>query len=336
MATSNWLCSIVTSTCLLAEGGCFQPNPSFSSGDTEPDGSQPATTTGAASATSQPGTTEPSTGDNLGCATGRSCIAAAPDGWQGPAWVRRGEPPAMLGCPDGFDEGFQMFADETVEPAVCGCSCGPAVDVICEPEVRFRIHDDQCVGVDGSVPLSGCVTLPFAKNLDQQWSLETEVQSGGCEPTTETFLPPIEFSVELNACVPTLSGQCDGTCATDIPDGGQYCVWSLGDIECPSNDFPEKSLVYSGVNDGRDCLDCQCAAPAEYCGGSAQLYSDAGCGGAPLGTLPTFACDPAVAGVVSVNFILAPDPGAQCEPSTGQPLGQVTFQDETTICCSPS
>jgi hypothetical protein len=157
------------------------------------------------------------------------------------------------------------------------------------------------------------------------------------------MLPAAGFGMQAAVCAApavTGSGCAAGVCVPKGPVGygPTACVFSAGDVACPGAPYVNKTVVYGGIDDQRGCSACACGAPAgATCKTGIQVYL----GGVPgcMGFSQTFPADGSC-NTVSGQFAGftgvqegAPMGGA-CAPSGGQPSGQATGAQPTTVCCA--
>ncbi len=335
---------------VLGGAGCFVSNPSGLPGeesDSDSDqtgssgGSLPGTTVDGADTTSGSGA---SSGAPQDCARDSACIFDAPAGWEGPGLVALSPPGREPTCPSGSEPGFQMLSEPSADPAACECSCGPVEAVVCDG--RVRAHNGAECPVIGAMNFGideTCAPFPPTFDPSHHWSLETWVDAGGCDPTTETMLPPITVETQIDVCLPGPGGEaCEGgVCLPEVNAEARHCVWAPGELPCPhGTGFSEKLLGYGGYDDMRGCLDCSCSSPEESCRASAELYSSADCAAGTQSGVVAWegrgSCVPAIEEVSSARLVFDPDPQATCDPSEPEPVGSVVPREQMTFCCSPN
>jgi hypothetical protein len=117
-------------------------------------------------------------------------------------------------------------------------------------------------------------------------------------------------------------------------------VFRNGDhAQCPQG-YPERFVFYGGTEGEASCAECTCAArPGAGCRVAVSTYTDAGCAvlfaQANIWSTELEKCDdglpPADLSSMSASW-LTNDPGS-CEPSGGEPTGEVKPADPATFCC---
>ena len=135
------------------------------------------------------------------------------------------------------------------------------------------------------------------------------------------------------ACLPT---------SEPPPLGFQQClVYNReGDPLCPP-EYPEKRVLYGGLDDTRSCTACECAETApSTCAASLSIYQQPGCGAWILSTMVltgSRSChdvaDPVQLGAMGASWITN-EPGS-CAASGGVPTGEAKPLDRRTFCCLP-
>jgi hypothetical protein len=115
-----------------------------------------------------------------------------------------------------------------------------------------------------------------------------------------------------------------------------FCVMQPGTNNCPAG-FPTQHVYHAGVSDSRGCTPCTCGSPSGVdCNAAAQLHTwgNPSCSanvGPTLSPLP-LGCNSA-ASTHSVELTTSAT-GGSCDPDGGQPMGSVSAQGVTTICCT--
>ena len=133
------------------------------------------------------------------------------------------------------------------------------------------------------------------------------------------------------AGLPACSG---GVCAPvpASPLGAEHCVYKDGEEPgCPL-DYPNKTILYRGVNDTRSCSACNCGAPSGItCPTVISTFSNFDCSGAAY-ALAAGGCDNGDY-FAGAKFMNAPV-GGTCQSVGGQPSGSVSPALPLTICCA--
>ncbi len=314
-------------------------------------------------------------GDGLiDCEDTASCVCAdllPAEGWTGPVAVYAGDtdsPPDS--CDDvGVYTGVyrEVHAEPEASPASCAaCECGDLVGASCSLVARYYTGD-QCSelgsdcfpgggggcgfevfnGICNSIVLTyqgGSMPPPTLLNVT------SEVSGGSCEvlERQEPQLPPVTREVETVTCARGIAfGPMDGCgvglCAPRPPRGFEVCIYSPGDVDCPSSDY-RKSVYYSSYEDGRGCAPCACGAAADTAVCDGEVVDFPGVSGCVGDVFTSFS--PGEDSCAEVKEPRPPGSGQDdrrlrirveatgtCEPSGGGPLGTVEARDPTTYCC---
>ena len=176
-----------------------------------------------------------------------------------------------------------------------------------------------------------------------------------CAELAEVNIPDVEPTGYRELC--EMSDAIPETCPADqicttVPSNPfttGVCVWNEGNIGCPEElGYTVRSVLHANFDDTRSCSDCTCG-PAQNveCDGDVSVTATYSEGAGLVFDAAEFAdadgtCsqrfiengDP----VAGVNFIIdyeAPDPTSSgCNPSGGEPSGDVTPVDTITVCCT--
>jgi hypothetical protein len=141
------------------------------------------------------------------------------------------------------------------------------------------------------------------------------------------------------------------TCAASaLPAAANFrrCIYKDGDDVCPAGSYTEKHLFHGSYNDARSCSACQCSPPKDSrCLGTVKFYEDPFCTGIPfsavasdywLGSKAESYCFTGALGFKSLGSKRVESAIYQtgtCEPSGGEPEGEISPVEPTTICCLP-
>jgi hypothetical protein len=134
------------------------------------------------------------------------------------------------------------------------------------------------------------------------------------------------------ACVPT---------SEPPPPGFQQClVYNReGDPLCPP-EYPEKRVLYGGLDDTRSCTACECTETApSSCTASVSTYQDVLCNAFVVGGMVSDApiCLDVAAGATlrSMEATWLIDEPGSCVASGGVPTGEAKPLERRTFCCLP-
>jgi hypothetical protein len=177
--------------------------------------------------------------------------------------------------------------------------------------------------------------------------VETVPDSGSCAPSGGTpDIEPAEFGQFVRVCEGAeLGDTCgsDGTCAPApiTPFEPGLCVYREGERECPSDDYPSRTILYAGLDDQRDCSACTCDSPTgATCEAQVELHYNDSCsnlGGLidPAGVECEDLSD-ANSGYAprSAKMIVTDVVGGGCDPGGGEPSGEAVLTGAVTLCCS--
>jgi len=179
--------------------------------------------------------------------------------------------------------------------------------------------DDSSIGLD--IPITGAACT-----------------AAGGVPT----LPPVTWSEQARICSGAVLGGGCGTgevCAprpTD-PFEAAHCIVRTGNVNCPTGPYSVKTLVYTGIDDTRDCSSCSCEDPTGMsCSGTSEIYPQPGCADTPT-IQPHNGTTCAMHGTSrSLIFHVSSGPGVgQCSPLGGNATGFAFQTDQVTVCCLP-
>lgn len=309
--------------------GCFNPDPP---GPEEAD-TLGSSTGGSTSAGAQTTSTDPSMGSSeSGPGACETCVATAPDGWQGPLVLGAGETAPSCAAPYTAVV-FQAAEGISGEDASCGCECGdPSVD--CD-SLQVQYADT-------------CGLPPDVENFDEAGTCHNTTPTG--ESTRAAFAPtsgtevcppslvrtiPDPLLTEVVLCGAALSQDtcgADELCAGSIPEGfaDTLCIAQEGEHDCPEA-YPNARPVFGDVADSRDCTECSCSSGDNFeCSATLELFSDVDCGGTV--TRGDSGADSCFESPASVRFS-EPTVTGDCTPSSVDAIGTVEGEEPITICC---
>lgn len=290
-----------------------------------------------------------------------SCCVDGPEPpFHGPSWFAFAAPGPAPACPAPAAEGLTAYQEMKVEPHTCGaCACSPAP---CTLPAGVHTNAAKCADADGSftVPL-GPEPAGWTGACSDEGALPPDLQCDGvpcaqsvtvpelgvapCEPTAGPTPPPPAptWGRMARQCViePPASEGCepDEVCPPPLPAGLSLCLYAEEDFPaCPAA-YPERTVFYRSVADGRGCEECSCAAPAgAECKAIFEVFSDGACGTFEGGIVVTdqlAACFDVVSGTAlgSVEATPVTDVPGSCAPGGGAPFGEVAPADPVTLCC---
>jgi hypothetical protein len=270
------------------------------------------------------------------------CVAAAPDGWSGPAAVVADTPDVPEpGCPAPFPVAQTVAFDELVAPpADCTCDCGSPATPICEAEIVVD-NSAGCGSPTDSWTLTGSCQTDVDAPGNQYWRATAGPLTGTCTPQSSEELVDPEFGQRQTLCAAEqASGACSGAdvCAP-IPiapfTADELCIWAAGDLECPADlGYDARRLLFREFTDTRRCSECDCSLEGE-CTGNVYLFGAEGCFDSDFlaGTLTiNGACLQVISAVSEADRNLW-DIDASCVEVGGAPEGAAVGADPVTLCC---
>lgn len=283
-----------------------------------------------------------------GCpSAGHSCVADAPDGWNGPLFVYDGDESQVPDCPAAMNvarvDAHRGFRGENGTDTCSACSCRPANGATCTPQVNSGATDCSSLPNTSTPDAMSCTLI--GPNVG--YTITFTSTGGACPPSGGVpQLAPINWDSKVRACGADgllRTGCADGQiCSPDppYPFKGKLCVMKKGDVDCPAAPSPYGTKTLSnGLDDSRDCTKCACDPPTNIqCQGQAVLYKGGGncLGGIPsFVTAPTTSCQSngnANSGLRVANSFST---GGSCTPTgDATPTGTVAAGDPVTICCA--
>jgi hypothetical protein len=293
-----------------------------------------------------------------GCPPNFTCADPIPNGWSGPAVRVTGDDPDNLpACQGNYpDETAVGGAGLTAPAASCTeCLCGAPADVDCVPPEVYLFSDpnNDCWGdPDLTFQLLGhdqCKVFGMFAAGDESANSEAvlpEPGTGACDAQGgEPTVAPAEWSEQVRVCGGgTGSEACGaGTCvpAPISPFAQGICIWRDGERDCPSEDYPARSVVYGSLDDQRGCSPCTCDDPTgAECEAFIELHYNESCQNL-IGIIE----DPGVSCFDMSNngasyapragkLIVSDVTGGSCDPGGGDPVGEAVPSDALTICCT--
>lgn len=314
---------------VLGVAGCFNPDPP---GVAETDANGTSTGGGTTQDTVVTSTEPSSASSESGPGVCETCVATAPEGWQGPLVLGVGETAPSCASPYTAVV-FQLAEEISGEDASCGCECGdPEVD--CDSlQVQYG---SACAGPFDIESFGGADvchnTAPQGPSIGAFFApvSGTEV----CPPSLVRSIPEPTLT-EMVLCGGALTQDTCGTdelCAGTIPEGfgASLCVAQEGEHECPAA-YPTARTAFGDVDDSRDCTACSCSAGGNFdCSATLELFSEADCEG--MQTDGMSGSESCFDTPTSLRFA-EPTVTGDCTPASVEAVGTVVGEEPVTICC---
>ncbi len=340
-------------SCLLVGGAaCYSPNepitlePTASNSGTDASSSSPATGSNDGENTTLPGTDSSDTaldgsGGGDACTHPSTCQPGAPAGWGGPSALFEargsGDPPP---CRDEFDTPALVGAhDLSVPPSSCTCECGAPSGVTCSETLTIRAYGASavCLGLldEWDVDLD-CTDFGATYSSPSYWAVDPAVPLAGyCAATVESDIPDAKFEVQVALCSLSAAVGCGGADVCLPARDAPLCIWSSGDLACPPGGYQDRRLVYTSLDDSRDCARCTCSDPDTECVGAGVLLRSADdCSAVQSGPIGAGdGCTSAPFPVSSGYVIPGEAQATGCTPSTGEVIGDAIGVGPVTVCC---
>jgi len=120
-----------------------------------------------------------------------------------------------------------------------------------------------------------------------------------------------------------------------VPDAPftRLCIHKPGNESCPSADYAKRFVVYTSVNDARDCSACTGTTIDGGCGKNWGTGATCDTTNPPVAHTIRTCVDPSTEGYV-VNLAAMGPKDIGCVATGGEPIGTVTNEDAVTICCN--
>ena len=295
-----------------------------------------------------------------------TCVPVLPpEGWEGPGLFWIGPEGTAPACPaDVPVVAYEAHVGLITPPTSCGaCSCSASAGD-CAPPLSFTASSKSCGGGsgmltpfdgppawDGSCTAKDCIspapTCAHPMSVQSLTAGPLVVTEQGCMPSTAIAPDPGTPSWTSAVLACRRGGfvdlGCDDpgeTCLPFVaPPEFTICLFHTSDVSCPDT-YPEKHLVYDGIDDQRTCSACACSAPAgSSCTASLNVFKDSAC------SMPLLTSTVGSSGAACVDLVLAGlplgsktitnlayQPGS-CVPSGGEPSGTVEPAGPATFCC---
>ena len=319
------------------------------------DGSLVAEAGGDGSPVAEAGGGEP---DDTGPGACAYCVPGLPTGWSGPIAYALGASGSIPTSCDATLYGGQAFAANAqlqAEAASCsscattptGQSCQVLADLTFLSNGTYNCASPSNTNYDLS-SFGTCAPLEIFGQTPAVTLHNPTVKPGTCTPPKQnpTVPAPKWAQGALGCSLRAASGTCatGSTCVDGpaTPFGAQSCVYTQGDVACPSAYSGYRGVVYQGVTDTRSCSACGASYGDQGCTGSIIGNSATDCSGTAEGSYrwgqnwtasSAVYCTGAGQGVSYDMSVVSPS----CNVSGGQPTGAIAADTTTalTVCCTP-
>lgn len=321
-----------------------------------------STTPGKDSSEPQP---EPEPEPEPTCASkGGECVASPPIGWQGPVRQISGSSSSIPRCEKPFRRELGNYGSGLDQgQARCSCQCDPDLSTFkCgRPSPTLTIHpNDSCKdGMDSVIsPLpasqsdrfEGCGGQQVLFEPDATFEMDASVRllegqvrhnvdasAARCTPRQElrTLTNP-SARKSVRVCEyqepSKVAGLCEGS-EVCVPKQHtrKLCVFRSGSHACNFSDWPVRTEVFEGISDNRSCTSCQCGSGKGRC---TDQFSVGGCTSDSNARLRTGLCTKLRGRGFWYDYEAGQVEGAGCEARPGQITGDVSPNNNWTICCS--
>jgi hypothetical protein len=313
-----------------------------------PGGSGPGTGgTGATGATGATGGTGGTGGGGQGgdgvggmveqCPVDTDCVAAPPAGWTGPAaFYLGGSPPAS--CPAEWPSPIAATAGNVSATLSCdACSCGAPTGVQCSVPSFTIWGNSSCSGAGTAISLpSNGTCLDTTGGYGAKVGLS--VPNGGtCTAAGGTAQKgAVAWDNGALVCDDGAVAQCPtGVCAPkpEAPFDTRRCVYKDGEEPgCPLA-YPNRTVVYRGNTDTRQCSNCSCGSVGGVtCPSVVVAWGNTDCSNFGVNIdYENGACNTSAyfAGEAFANKPV----GGSCSVAGGAPSGGVAPALPLTVCC---
>lgn len=195
--------------------------------------------------------------------------------------------------------------------------------------------------------------LPAATVTECKPSTSPPIQApGAMAPRSNVIFGGIGWRTVAKACAGEAFGKCSDSKKTCVPNAlppppeFRYCVkyqsTNVDEADLPQcpNEFPERHVFYKKWEGTRECSPCACGEPKDgQCIAAFSAYQDPACGDMPAPFFKDIAGEgcvfamPWTLGAISAKWVINA-PG-KCEPSGGEPVGEVKPTDPRVFCCQP-
>jgi hypothetical protein len=275
----------------------------------------------------------------------RSCLQAAPDGWDGPTALRIGSSLPAKCAGDYASEvargGTAVKADDA-ECSTCTCTpenpgCADYLDFV--SSVSSNCGAPRCadpVMTNCEQITSSCISGLSTGYIGAKLPAGTQ----SCSPSEQSpAVSDPSWQLDMLACSAgdsLVRGGCkrEELCAPKLPSDAELCIVHDGDVACPDGAYSEKRTFYTGFDDSRDCSACSCAQDCNY---DWKVFgaADTNCSQPALVTVSGEMCVGVTPDVDKVRVGLAITGDGSCAASGGDPTGGVDPTGPITACCVP-
>ncbi|TKC99852.1 hypothetical protein [Polyangium fumosum] len=301
------------------------------------------------------------------------CVPFRPlGGWSEPVLVAKSPGPLIIECPpDAPHHHFTKYAHLTAGPLACGCACKPSTGSCTLPTTTTA--SNAACNIAGADPTSFDPPADWDGSCSNANGIAAGKQCGG-KPCVESLtIGPMQAVDEVCEVdyKPILTGTSDEptwgltvVVCEGYPEGGEggcgfgekcapaptpppeflVCVYQAGDLPCEGEDYTDRLVIYSGFEDKRGCTTCECMPEVEgsMCTATASIYKDDACVdplflGYSISSLKEACFDVTVPGSAlgSKSISNVQYHAGTCQPTGGEPIGQVEALRPSTICCRP-
>ena len=271
---------------------------------------------------------------SIGCPF--ECLPRAPERWSGPSALYRGASDGRPTACSGAYPRLEIEAHDTASAAAAECTCaaGDASAGACLVTGR-RFHQTGCKTELASFKQrifgnSGCVD-PSSESV----KIDPPVyEPGACSfEAPKVTRPPVEFDTVEVACGLAQVAACEkrlDCIKTPSPSApfGRLCIYTAGEVSCPSEDYSVRFVGHRTVVDDRDCEACT-GTSTGTCDPLGVRAANADCSNV-MNTLEAGACKDSPAGI-DVRGVGPFDAGCQ---GSSVPRGGVSSADPITFCCN--
>jgi len=243
---------------------------------------------------------------------------------------------ASNSCPSGYVP-LLLYQDLQVPTECKGCSCINPTDLLCDSGVyghgSYPCPSYQFNGQLWNMFNDRCGSLPNDPNI-HYYSIRGTSQ---CTPSGTPTFDDLSWGASGVFCVVEHAGKGCGSGKVCVPtDAPNWCT--LADGGCTPDYADDRGVWYQGVDDTRDCGQCQCGLGTADCSASyIGVYSDGACGTNPM-PLQSVQVQGDACGLSfapqSGRIIGDPVPGSgSCQPNVFM-SGEATPTNGASVCCA--
>ena len=286
------------------------------------------------------------------------CLPLGPNEWTKPQLLWIGAEADAPACPADAPIRSDQFHADLVAPVTCGaCACAPSTGSCSLPTSIKAYSKPLCsssvspTSFDPPGGWGGTCTSANAIPAGQIQSVSIAplmVTDDGCAPIDPmNAQAPATWSTYVVVCSGTQTAcGIDTTCAPVPPAGAGFrqCISQKGEpkvLACPTT-YPDRHVVYDGVDDTRACSPCACGTPiGAKCSGPISFFNDSACGTGAILTL-TATSDASICGGVPMGSALGSKSAgpvtftpSTCEASGGETAEVAKLVGPSIFCCLP-